>query len=149
MKAIDVIKTMCATTGFRLEVHGMIYHNAFIANTRDIQLTPETFDSCTSSSLASVAHECGHALQFTPAWLWLVWVSRIALIISILFIYHFTGIAVVSLLGILVLGKLATLYVEYDASRRAYNFLKSTGQVNMKIVRRVLIKSWLTYLNIK
>jgi Zn-dependent membrane protease YugP len=149
MKAIEVIKTMCAETGFRLDVRKSFSRNAFVANTEYILLTHETFNSCTSTSLASVAHECGHAQQHTRAWLWVVWISRVALILSVCLLYHFTGVAITVLLGILIIGKLATLYVEFDASRRAYKFLKSTGQVNMKIVRKVLTESWLTYLNIR
>lgn len=139
---------MCSETGFSLEV-GRWKRNHFDAYTKTIHLRTDTFYGCTSTDLASVAHECGHALQHSPVWLAVVWMSRVALIACALMLYWFPVSAALVGLSILVFGKLGVLFMEFDASRRAYNFLKYTGQVNMKIVRRVLTQAWLTYLNIR
>ena len=148
MTAIDLIKSMCKDTGFALEV-GRWKRNHFNAYTKTIWLNTETFYGRTSADLACVAHECGHALQHSPVWLGVVWISRVALIACAALIYWFTGVAIGAAITILVIGKLGVLFMEFDASRRAYKFLKSTGQVNMKVVRKVLTRAWLTYLNIR
>jgi len=113
---------------------------------KTVNLSPDVYNGRNVSSAAVAAHECGHALQHAAAYRWLLFRSKmvpavqfsstlINWILLIGVIMAIRGNPVVLLIGIIlmsitVLFTLITLPVEFDASRRALNWLNHTSVTN-------------------
>lgn len=139
--------------------------------TQEIALSTKVHNSSSISALGVACHEFGHALQKKEKYLpylirnALVPVTNIVsqllwplVIIGLLFNFGASsgGIAGdvflwsgVGLFGVAVLFNLATLPVEFDASRRAIKILKTTGTLNseeLSQTKKVLDAAALTYI---
>jgi len=114
--------------------------------TKTVNLSPDVYDGRNVASAAVAAHECGHALQHAAAYKWLNLRSKMVptvqfsssivnWILLIGVIMALRGNPIVLLIGIIlmsitVLFTLITLPVEFDASRRALNWLNFTTVTN-------------------
>ena len=114
--------------------------------TKTVNLSPEVYEGRNVASAAVAAHECGHALQHDAAYKWLNlrtkmvptvqfsssivnWILLIGVILAL------RGNPMLLLIGIIlmtitVIFTLITLPVEFDASRRALNWLNLTTVTN-------------------
>lgn len=110
---------------------------------RTINLSPEVFDSYSVAAAAVAAHETGHAVQHARAYVWLGLRSKLVpavqfsssivqwiLLIGIMLAA--SGRPTMLLVGIVVfaltvLFTIVTLPVEFDASRRALAWLRTTN----------------------
>ena len=114
--------------------------------TKTVNLSPDVYEGRTVASAAVAAHECGHALQHAAAYKWLNlrtkmvptvqfsssivnWILLIGVIMAL------RGNPTMLLIGIILMGMtvlftLVTLPVEFDASRRALNWLNLTTVAN-------------------
>lgn len=115
---------------------------------KTVNLSPDVFNGKNVASAAVAAHECGHAVQHAAAYRWLMlrskmvpavqfsstlvnWILLIGVIMAV------RGNPVVLLIGIILMSltvifTLITLPVEFDASRRALNWLNHTSVTNSK-----------------
>ena len=119
-------------------------------NKKTVNLSESVYAMNSVAAAAVAAHECGHAVQHARAYAWLTLRSKLvpavqvasnmmnylmwAMIIgiflfqsqSVIFIYAFVGtMAVVTLFTII------TLPVEFDASKRALQWLEGSGTTQM------------------
>ena len=114
--------------------------------TKTVNLSPDVYEGRNVASAAVAAHECGHALQHAAAYKWLSlrtkmvptvqfsssivnWILLIGVIMAL------QGNPILLLIGIIlmsitVLFTLITLPVEFDASRRALDWLNLTTVTN-------------------
>ena len=116
---------------------------------RTVNLSPEVYQGRHVTAAAIAAHECGHAVQHATAYQWLEMRSQMVPIVnfsnsmmSTVFIVgliggSFIGLGWDSMLmifiilqAILTLFTLVTLPVEFDASKRALVWLRSSGITN-------------------
>lgn len=115
--------------------------------TKTISLSPDVFQGQHVSAAAVAAHECGHAVQHAEAYSMLQFRSKMVPVVQIagkaqqfLFMGFIFGmasgagmlgqymmLALVVAFGLTALFALVTLPVEFDASRRALNWLDETG----------------------
>ena len=115
--------------------------------TKTVSLSPEVFQGRSVAAAAVAAHECGHAVQHAESYSFLQTRSTLVPIVNIsskaqqfLFMAAMFGgfamggfggqillIALVATFGITALFSFITLPVEFDASRRALNWLDETG----------------------
>jgi Zn-dependent membrane protease YugP len=111
--------------------------------TKTVNLSPEVYNSYSVASAAVAAHECGHAVQHAEAYQWLSLRSKLVpavqfsstivnwvLLIGV--IMASSGNTTLLLVGIAlfaisVLFSLITLPVEFDASKRALQWLNRTN----------------------
>ncbi len=114
--------------------------------TKTINLSPEVFQNYSVASAAIAAHETGHAVQHAHAYAWLKLRSSLVpvvqfssglinwvLLIGIFMAYSGNPTVLlvgIGLLAVTVLFTLITLPVEFDASRRALAWLKTTNVTN-------------------
>lgn len=113
-----------------------------------VALSPEVFQNASIASVAVAAHEVGHAIQYAtnypgislrnlllkPAIIASQF-SQLAIVIGLGLMTGESGNAFVFNLGITMIGiiaafQIATLPVEFDASKRALAILKSEGYVD-------------------
>ena len=109
---------------------------------RTVNLSPEVYNGRSVAAAAVAAHECGHAVQHARAYAFLKMRSALVPVISISSRYMqwvlLAGILMVeSFPGILLAGiimfatttlfSFITLPVEFDATKRALNWLTETG----------------------
>jgi Zn-dependent membrane protease YugP len=113
---------------------------------KTVNLSPEVYNGTSISAAAVAAHECGHAVQHSTAYSWLMMRSRLVplvqvtsnlvnIILLIGVILAATGKPFLLLIGIglmavTVLFTLITLPVEFDASNRALAWLQRTNVTN-------------------
>lgn len=112
--------------------------------TRTISLSPEVYHGRSVAAAAVAAHECGHAVQHARAYFPLQVRSALVpvvqlssmivhwvLLAGILFVEAFPQLllAGIILFAITTLFSLITLPVEFDASRRAIRWLRTSGLV--------------------
>ena len=116
---------------------------------RTVNLSPEVYKGRHVTAAAIAAHECGHAVQHATAYQWLEMRSQMVPIVnfsnsmmSTVFIVgliggSFIGLGWDSMLmifiilqAIVTLFTLVTLPVEFDASKRALVWLRSSGITN-------------------
>lgn len=125
-----------------VSVQGFLSDHYNPAN-RTINLSPEVYGSYSVAAAAVAAHETGHAIQHATAYTWLQLRSKLvpavqfssAIVNWVLLIgvvMASSGNTTLLLVGIAlfaatVLFSLVTLPVEFDASRRALAWLKSTN----------------------
>jgi uncharacterized protein len=110
---------------------------------KTINLSPEVYGNYSVAAAAVAAHETGHAIQHATAYNWLMLRSRLVPLVQfsstlvnwillIGVVMASTGNTTLLLVGIVlfalsVLFSLITLPVEFDASRRALAWLKTTN----------------------
>jgi uncharacterized protein len=110
---------------------------------KTVNLSPEVYNGRSIAAAAVAAHECGHAVQHATAYSWLMLRSKLVpavqfsssllnwvLLIGV--IMAFSGNTTVLLVGIILMSltvifTLITLPVEFDASRRALEWLNHTN----------------------
>ena len=116
--------------------------------TKTVNLSPDVFNTSSIAAAAVSAHECGHAVQHTTAYQWLMLRSRLVPVVQVsttlsqwilaigIGIMGFGGgNPTILLIGILLFAattvfSLITLPVEFDASNRALAWLNSTNVTN-------------------
>jgi Zn-dependent membrane protease YugP len=130
---------------------------------RTINLSPAVYNGHNIAAAAVAAHECGHAVQHAQSYAFLQlrsslvpvvsvasrWVQWI-LLAGVILLQTMPAILVVgvALLALTTLFSLITLPVEFDASRRALQWLGSTGILygqNVTYARDALKWAALTY----
>ena len=113
---------------------------------RTVNLSPEVYKGRNVSAAAVSAHECGHAVQHATAYSWLQMRSQMVPIVNIsnkmmstIFIIGLIGgsyiglgftnllMVFIALQAIVTAFTLITLPVEFDASKRALIWLRSSG----------------------
>ncbi len=110
--------------------------------TKTVNLSPEVFEGRSIAAAAVAAHECGHAVQHSTAYTWLMLRSRLVPIVQvssslvqwiliggILLINVFPSLllAGIGLFAMTTIFSVITLPVEFDASNRALAWLRTTG----------------------
>lgn len=119
----------------------------FNPQNKTVNLSQDVYNTCSISSAAVAAHECGHAVQHEKAYAPLKLrsalvpivsvsssISQIVIIVGILLI---NTVPMLFWLGIIMfasvlLFSVVTLPVEFDASRRALAWLGNSGLVDAK-----------------
>ena len=119
---------------------------------KTVNLSPDVYQGRHVSAAAVAAHECGHAVQHATAYSWLQMRSQMIPMVSysnkmmsIIFLLGIFGVTFLKIMSfyqlimlfiilqaIVTAFTLITLPVEFDASRRALIWLKSTGITNEK-----------------
>lgn len=109
---------------------------------KTVNLSPEVYSGTSIAAAAVAAHECGHAVQHATAYRWLTLRSKLVpavqfssgivqwiLLAGILMINAFPQLllAGIVLFAVTTIFSLITLPVEFDASKRALAWLKSTN----------------------
>lgn len=113
---------------------------------KTVNLSPDVYNGTNVASAAVASHECGHAVQHATAYKWLMLRSKLVptvqfssmlvnWILLIGVIMALNGNPTVLLIGIILMSitvvfTLITLPVEFDASRRALNWLNHTNVTN-------------------
>jgi Zn-dependent membrane protease YugP len=130
-----------------VSVEGFLSDHYNPAN-KTINLSPEVYNNYSISAAAVAAHETGHAVQHATAYAWLNLRSKLVPAVQfssgmvnwVLLIGVFmaaSGNSTLLLVGILlfaatVVFSLITLPVEFDASRRALEWLERTNVTNVE-----------------
>lgn len=130
---------------------------------RTINLSPAVYNGHNIAAAAVAAHECGHAVQHAQSYAFLQLRSSLVPVVSVasrwvqwvllagvILLQTMPAILVVgvALLALTTLFSLITLPVEFDASRRALQWLGSTGILygqNVTYARDALKWAALTY----
>lgn len=111
---------------------------------KTVNLSPDVYNGNSVAAAAVAAHECGHAVQHATAYSWLTMRSKLVPVVQIssslvnwvLMIGAIMAISggnpTVLLIGIILMAvtvifSLITLPVEFDASKRALNWLSHTN----------------------
>jgi len=173
VKASELITRMLDVSGLKhiavKNISGTLSDN-YNPKTEEISLSSGVYNSSSISALGIACHEFGHALQKKEKYVpyeirkILIPVTNIVsqllwplVIIGLIFNFGTNAGGVVGdiflwcgvgLFGIAVVFNLATLPVEFDASRRAIKVLKSTGTLNeeeLSQTKEVLNAAALTY----
>jgi uncharacterized protein len=112
---------------------------------RTVNLSPEVYSGTSIAAAAVAAHECGHAVQHSSGYQWLMLRSRLVpvvqvssvlvqwvLLLGIVMIKTFPQLLLggIILFGVTTVFALITLPVEFDASRRALAWLNHTNVTN-------------------
>ncbi|MGZ3837289.1 MAG: zinc metallopeptidase [Flavisolibacter sp.] len=130
-----------------ISVEGFLTDHYNPAN-KTINLSPDVYNNDSIAAAAIAAHETGHAVQHASAYAWLNLRSKLvpavqfssAIVNWILLIGVFMAssgnptllLVGISLFAITVLFSLITLPVEFDASRRALEWLQHTRVTNQE-----------------
>lgn len=145
----------------RIEVIDSKLGDHYDPSNRVLRLSPEVYYNETISSAGIAAHEVGHALQHKERYAPLVIRNSIVPVVnlgsSLSWILFFAGLllgfkglttlGIILFLGVVVF-QLITLPVEFDASTRALNILKSRGILysdEAKGAKKVLDAAAMTY----
>jgi len=113
---------------------------------KTVNLSTDVYYGRSVAAAAVAAHECGHAVQHTKSYSWLNFRSSMVPVVSItsnllqwvliigVFLIAFTFNPIVLAIGVaglilITLFSIVTLPVEFDASRRALNWLKNNKGV--------------------
>lgn len=145
----------------RVERYGKHLGDHYDPSSRVIRLSPEVYDGATVAAAGIAAHECGHAIQHQTHYSPLVLRSKIAPVVNIgsnasiwLFMIGiilglplFTKIGIV-FFGLAVIYQIITLPVEFNASTRALNILKTRTFLygdELKGAQKVLDAAAMTY----
>ena len=145
----------------RVERYGKQLGDHYDPSSRVIRLSPEVYDGATVAAAGIAAHECGHAIQHQNHYAPLVLRTKIApvvnigsnasiglFMIGILFGFPlFTQIGIVFFAGA-VIYQIITLPVEFNASTRALNILKTRNFLygdELKGAQKVLDAAAMTY----
>jgi len=145
----------------RIEVVNAKLGDHYDPSSRILRLSPDVYAGGTISSAGIAAHEVGHAMQhkekYKPLTIRNAIVPVVNISSSISWVLFFIGI-LLSFKGLIILGivlfsavvvfQLITLPVEFDASTRALNILKSRGILygdETKNAQKVLDAAAMTY----
>lgn len=124
-----------------ISVDGLLSDHYNPAN-KTVNLSPDVYNNNSVAAAAVAAHECGHAVQHSTAYTWLNLRSKLVpavqfsstimpwiLLGGVLMINIFPGLLLggIILFGITTLFSVITLPVEFDASKRALNWLDHAG----------------------
>ena len=145
----------------RIEVINSKLGDHYDPSSRILRLSPEVYSGGSISSAGIAAHEVGHAIQHKERYAPLTIRNSIVPVVNfgsgISWILFFIGIVLgfkgLTWLGIIlfstvVIFQLITLHVEFDASNRALNILKSRGILygdETKNAQKVLDAAAMTY----
>lgn len=145
----------------RVERYGKHLGDHYDPSSRVIRLSPEVYDGGTVAAAGIAAHECGHAIQHQTHYSPLVLRTKIAPVVNVgskLSIYLFMigiflGSPAFARIGIVffagaVIYQLVTLPVEFNASRRALDILKTKTflyEEELKGAKKVLNAAAMTY----
>jgi uncharacterized protein len=109
---------------------------------KTVNLSPDVYGGRSIASAAVAAHECGHAVQYSTGYQWVMMRSRLVpavqfssnlvqwvLIGGILLIKIFPSLLLIGILlfALTTLFSLVTLPVEFDASARGLAWLQNSG----------------------
>lgn len=112
---------------------------------KTVNLSPDVYAGRSIAAAAVAAHECGHAVQHSTAYSWLMLRSRLVpvvqfssgivqwiLLVGILMINTFPQLLLggIILFALTTIFSLVTLPVEFDASKRALVWLNNTGMTS-------------------
>ena len=110
--------------------------------TRTVNLSPEVYNGRSVASAAVAAHECGHVVQHATAYSMLMLRSRLVPVVNVaarmqqylligafILMAQFPQILLVAIAAFMItaLFSFITLPVEFDASKRALNWLDNEG----------------------
>ena len=145
----------------RIERYGKQLGDHYDPSSRVIRLSPEVYDGATVAAAGIAAHECGHAIQHQTHYSPLVLRTKIAPVVNIgsnlsiwlFMIGIFFGFPLFTQIGIVFFGgaviyQLVTLPVEFNASNRALNILKTRTFLygdELKGAQKVLNAAAMTY----
>ena len=119
---------------------------------KTVNLSPDVYQGRHVSAAAVAAHECGHAIQHATSYNWLNLRSKMVPVVSfsgkmmnIIFILGFVGMGILKAFtfdqvimtiiffqAMITIFSLITLPVEFDASKRALIWLKSSNITNQE-----------------
>ncbi len=148
MSGKDIAEKMLRDNGISdvkvISVEGFLSDHYNPVN-KTVNLSPDVYSGVSIASAAVAAHECGHAVQHANAYLWLTMRSKLVPVVQfssgivqwillggILLINSFPEL----LLGGIVIFAMTTLFsiitlpVEFDASKRALEWLDRTNITN-------------------
>ena len=127
---------------------------------KTVKLSGSVFHGDSIASMAVAAHECGHAIQdkdgykpmrirskIIPTLYICTRIGYIAIIVGAIFSYKLTEIGIIILLALLAF-QIITLPVEFNASRRALNELKTNRFLDKdetKDAKNMLLAAAFTY----
>jgi len=113
---------------------------------KTVNLSPDVYNGISISAAAVAAHECGHAVQHSTAYSWLMMRSRLVPVVqltsNLVNIVLLIGVVMaasgnttllligIAMMAVTVLFTLITLPVEFDASKRALVWLERTNVTN-------------------
>lgn len=113
---------------------------------KTVNLSPEVYTGNSISAAAVAAHECGHAVQHSTSYNWLMMRSRLVPVVqltsNLVNIVLIIGVIMaasgnttlllvgIAMMAVTVLFTLITLPVEFDASKRALAWLETTNVTN-------------------
>ena len=143
------------------KIHGELTDH-YDPRSKSISLSSMNYNSATVAGIAVAAHEMGHAIQDKEGYFFLrlrcgmgkltIVASNLSWIVIYLgFLMWYTPliIAGIALFGVTVFFDLITLPVEMNASKRAFEYLKSTGEYSdeeLSGVNKVLKAAAFTYI---
>lgn len=150
MSGKDVAEKMLRDNGISdvkvISVEGFLSDHYNPTN-KTVNLSPDVFNGQSIASAAVAAHECGHAVQHANAYMWLTMRSKLVpvvqfssgivqwiLLAGILLINTFPDLLFVGIImfSLTTLFSVITLPVEFDASKRALEWLDRTNITNEK-----------------
>ncbi|MCS6818891.1 MAG: zinc metallopeptidase [Chitinophagales bacterium] len=114
---------------------------------KTVNLSPDVYHGRSVAAAAVAAHECGHAIQHARAYAWLTMRSSLVPAVSFaskyvqwillagvltINVFPYLLLAGIALFALTTLFSFITLPVEFDASKRALNWLESTGIVTSR-----------------
>ncbi|MBX2902355.1 MAG: zinc metallopeptidase [Chitinophagales bacterium] len=109
---------------------------------KTVNLSPDVYHGRSVAAAAVAAHECGHAVQHARAYAWLGMRSSLVPAVSfaskyvqwillagvlVLNVFPWLLVAGIALFALTTIFSFVTLPVEFDASKRALNWLESSG----------------------
>lgn len=124
-----------------ISVNGFLSDHYNPAN-KTVNLSPDVYSGHSIAAAAVAAHECGHAIQHATAYSWLTMRSKLVpivqvssnlvqwvLLAGILLINTFPNLLLVGIIlfAVTTVFSVITLPVEFDASRRALEWLNTTN----------------------
>lgn len=141
LTGFDVAKKILEVNGLEklyvVETQGRLTDH-YDSSRKTIRLSSEVYHEESIAALAIAAHECGHALQDKEGYFFLrlramiypvvsigTKFAYVLLIIGFLFEFMNMIIVAIALYGLGLVFQLITLPVEFDASKRALNMLRS------------------------
>lgn len=141
LTGFDVAKKILEVNGLEklyvVETQGKLTDH-YDSSRKTIRLSSEVYHEESIAALAIAAHECGHALQDKEGYFFLrlramiypvvsigTKFAYVLLIIGFLFEFMNMIIVAIALYGLGLVFQLITLPVEFDASKRALNMLRS------------------------
>ena len=164
LTGFDVAKKILEVNGLEklyvVETQGKLTDH-YDSSRKTIRLSSEVYHEESIAALALAAHECGHALQDKEGYFFLrlramiypvvsvgTKLAYILLVIGFLFEHANMIFAAILLYGLGLVFQLITLPVEFDASKRALNMLRSLhicNQVGDDGTGKMLRAAALTY----